>query len=242
MAYAILGLCLLVGGYVLLRWYVSADPKAVARILRWTLALLAAGFGLYLFVAGRYALGAFMVAGLLPMLMRSRGLWQRMKSAAGPSPGQTSEIKTRFLHMELDHDSGTMRGRVLDGAFEGRNLDELDLQQLLVLWQFCHAGDEQSASVLEAYLDRLHGESWREAASAGPGETGGSGAGSGGGAAGRSLSRDEAYEILGLEPGASDSEIREAHRRLMQGIHPDHGGSNYLAAQINRAKDRLLQA
>jgi DnaJ family protein C protein 19 len=54
------------------------------------------------------------------------------------------------------------------------------------------------------------------------------------------MSRDEAYEVLGLHPGASETEIKEAHRRLMRGAHPDAGGSDWLAARINQARDILL--
>jgi DnaJ homolog subfamily C member 19 len=54
------------------------------------------------------------------------------------------------------------------------------------------------------------------------------------------MTREEAFEVLGLQPGASESDIREAHRRLMRGAHPDAGGSDWLAARINQARDILL--
>ena len=210
----------------------------VARALRWTAAIVGGIVAIFLIFFGRQLIAALLLP-LLPllllMLLRSRALWRRMKAAAGPTAGQASEIATRFLKMTLDHDSGEMSGEVLDGRFAGRRLEQLDLAELVELWRECRAEDAQSAAVLEAYLDRTQGEAWREAAGAAPG---GNGAATGGG----SMTRDEAYGILGLEPGANEAEIREAHRRLMQKIHPDHGGSNYLAAKINEAKDLLLES
>ena len=235
-AYFILGLALLVGFVLIGRWFVGADPKVVAKALRWTLAGLGVVLILLLVFAWRQALIA-----LLPMLvivlLPSRALRQRIKAAAGPRSGQTSEIATRFLKMTLDHDSGVMSGEVLEGRFAGRRLDELELDELVELWRECHAADRQSAALLEAYLDRSQGEAWREAAGA---AAGGEGAGAGGG--GGAMSQEEAYSILGLEAGASKDEVRDAHRRLVQKVHPDHGGSNYLAAKINQAKDLLLGA
>ncbi len=236
-AYFILGLCLLVGFILLARWFVVAEPRKVVVLARWVLAILGLIIGGYLLWGGFQGLAALALFFMLPALMRWRMIWNRLKAAQGPSPGQASEVETRFFRMILDHDSGVMTGLVKEGRFRGRALEDLGIEELVDLWAECRAEDAQSAAVLEAYLDRTHGEAWREAAERG---YGGAGAGprppSGEGA----MSQEEAYEILGLEPGASPEETREAHRRLMQKIHPDHGGSNYLAAKINQAKARLL--
>ena len=234
-AYFILGLALLVGLIFTARWFVSADPAQVAKMARWSLAGVAVVAGLFLIFAGRHILLAFLLPLLIPLLMRSRLLWRRMKAAAGPTPGQTSEVTTRYLRMVLHHDSGEMIGEVVEGTFAGRRLDQLDEAELLALWGECRAADAQSAAVLEAYLDRTLGVAWREAAGAGPSEDG-----SGPGAGGEAMTKGDAYAILGLEPGAGDEEIRAAHHRLMLKVHPDHGGSNYLAAKINHAKELLL--
>ena len=55
-----------------------------------------------------------------------------------------------------------------------------------------------------------------------------------------SMSREEAYEVLGLTPGASREQVMDAHKRLIQKMHPDRGGSNYLAAKLNQARETLL--
>ena len=214
-----------------------AEPRKVVVLARWVLAILGLIVGGYLLWGGFQALAALALFFMLPALMRWRMIWNRLKAAQGPSPGQASEVETRFFKMTLDHDSGVMTGLVKEGRFRGRALEDLGIEELVDLWAECRAEDAQSAAVLEAYLDRTQGEAWREAAQR---DYGGAGAGprppSGQGA----MSQEEAHEILGLEPGASPEEIHEAHRRLMQKIHPDHGGSNYLAAKINQAKARLL--
>ncbi len=232
-AYFLLGVCLLAGFILLGFWFVRTEPKKVVSLMRWVLAILGLIILGYLIWGGRHVLAILTLPLLLPMLRNLRAVRARMRAARGPSPGHASEVETRFLRMTLDHDSGEMTGRVTEGRFAGRALDELELADLIALWAECRAEDAQSAAVLEAYLDRTQGEAWREAAAqggAGPRAPAGAGA----------MSQDEACDILGLEPGASRAAIREAHRRLMQKVHPDHGGSNYLAAKINQAKTLLL--
>jgi hypothetical protein len=233
-AYFILGICLLIGFILLGFWFVRTEPKKVISLLRWVLAILGLLLGGYLLWGGVRAWAVMALPLLLPLLMNWRAIRARLRAARGPSPGQASEVETRFLRMTLDHDSGIMTGRVTQGRFAGRLLDDLELDDLIALWAECRAEDAQSAAVLEAFLDRTQGEAWREAAAQG-------GAGAGPRAPrGGAMSAEEAYEILGLEPGAGRKAIHEAHRRLMQKVHPDHGGSNYLAAKINQAKALLL--
>ncbi|MCH2394053.1 DnaJ domain-containing protein [Oceanibaculum sp.] len=238
MPYLILGLALLLGLLLAARWLASAEPKKVASALKWSAAvLLVAAVGI-LFVRGQLGYLIALAGGLIPFILRWRGILQSVRNAAkaaqGPTRGQSSEIVTRLLSMRLDHDSGEMHGHVLEGPFRNRSLDTLSDAEMAALLSECHGADAQSAQVLEAYLDRMRGPDWRESfgaetASEEPRQP-----------AGGSMTTDQAREILGVGPDATPQEIREAHRRLMLANHPDHGGSTYLAAQINRAKDVLL--
>ena len=233
--YFILGLALFVGLWLLGKWFIGADPKAVIRGLRWTAAIFVAVVLFYVLILGSWNLLLAALGGLFPLLMATLLQRRRLKAGRGPSPGQQSEVKTGYLSMTLDHDSGEMTGRVLKGSFAGASLDELNKADLLSLWQECRGEDPQSAAVLEAYLDRHHGDAWREAAESRFGTGGGPAPGSG------EMSEEEALEILGLEKNPSRADINDAHRRLMQKVHPDRGGSNYLASKINEAKDLLLR-
>lgn len=133
--------------------------------------------------------------------------------------------------MRLDLETGRVSGRVLKGLFKGREIERLKPEELALLWQDCRIADPQSAQILEAYLDQTH-PNWREDVKRGEERFSG-------GADGR-MRVEEAYEILGLELGATAEQVRKAHRELMLRLHPDRGGSTYLSAKINEAKDVLL--
>jgi hypothetical protein len=245
-SYFILGVALLAGLLLAGRWFATANPKTLVKVVKVLAIGLIVAVAVFFAVTGRLAWALMTLPALLPWFMRLRLLartaknFSRMAAGAtggpGAGTGQTSEVETKFLRMHLDHDSGMMSGAVIKGTFIGRELDDLSLDELIDLLEICWVEDQQSAQVLEAYLDRAH-ENWRETGR-GPGKDG---AGAGAGAAGSAtMTRNEAYEILGLEPGADGEAIKEAHHRLIAGIHPDHGGSTYLAAKINQAKDVLL--
>jgi hypothetical protein len=148
------------------------------------------------------------------------------------SAGQVSRVRSAFLEMELDHDTGAMRGRILAGPHEGTALEALDVATLTGLLVDV---DEESRALLMAYLDRRE-PGWREHAQ----DDAATGAGRTGWGRGK-MTEEEAYQILGVQPGASAEEISRAHRSLMKKLHPDQGGTTYLAARVNEAKDVLLR-
>lgn len=237
MLFLVLGLAALIALVLVARWFLNADPKSVATAVRWIALGGGALLGLFLlFRVGTAALIPIVLSTLF-LLRRRRGLFGArgfagFGGATSPSPGQTSEVETATLRMALDHDTGEMQGTVLRGRFEGRELESMSFGELIQLLAECHANDEQSVSLLETYLDREQGPDWREHAKA-------EGA-HGGATANAPMTRDEAYEVLGLKPGASPEDVKEAHHRLMLKMHPDQGGSTYLASKINQAKDLLL--
>ena len=142
-------------------------------------------------------------------------LHQQRGTASTGTGGGNSEVETSILKMVLDHETGDLRGEVLDGQFSGRQLDDMDRPELETLLDYCRAQDTDSARLLESYLQRRFGGDWG------------------------SERKDGA--ALGLDEGAGREQIIEAHRKLMQKLHPDRGGNDYLAAKLNEAKDFLLR-
>lgn len=205
-----------------------------------------AGIGIVVVMAltGRLHFLFGLLAFLFPLLRRMLPslIMGRMGGAGGASAkaGNQSHVSSDILDMTLDHDSGTMSGNILKGPMAGWELADLGESEFLELLRYCREQDQDSARLLETYLDRRFGDSWRaddeqDADGSGAGDEAGHDESGGG-----PLTESEARDILGVEPGASREEIIRAHRRMMQKMHPDHGGSNYLAARINEAKERLL--
>ena len=240
-------IALLILAWLGYRWFMRTPPKQVSRSLKqaalWAVALIflilaMTGRMNWIVAAGAAALPfakrAFTLLRFLPTAKNLYGRYQASKSYRPPGGGQTSTVETRFLRMTLDHDSGNMDGEILEGGYEDRLLSQLSLNELLSLHTECQRDDPESALLLEAYLDHCHTQ-WREQPSAHtssytdskkPTST--------------TMAPEEAREILGVGKNASELEITQAHRRLMHKLHPDRGGSDYLASKINLAKDCLL--
>ena len=240
MARLLLLLAVFVGLFVLFRWLFRQPPRVIWQ----SLAVLVAVVLLVLVLTGRahwltavfaallpFVRGLLSLLNVWPLLRRLFGKTGAAKPSARGKAGQQSTVQSRYLRMTLDHDSGDIDGEVLEGAFAGKPLNRLGLEELLQLLAECQH-DEESVAMLQAYLDRVYGDTWRQQAGT-QGEQ----------RAARDMvemTRTEALQVLGLDDGASDDDIIEAHRRLMQKLHPDRGGSSYLAARINQAKDTLL--
>jgi DnaJ-domain-containing protein 1 len=239
----VLAIFVLVGLYFVARWFVSAQPLQILRALRWTGAMLLVVGLIAIVLSGRWNFIWALLFPAMPFLMRLRAINTMRKNARGPRAGQSSEVETRFLRMELDHDTGEMDGEVREGPWAGRRLSALKLGEMVELWRLCAGEDEQSRSVLETYMDRNHSD-WRDVAGgdAGDGQRD-SGNGSGGGASPwtqTGMSDAEAREILGVDENASDPDIETAYRNEMKRAHPDQGGSDWMAAKVNQAKDTLV--
>lgn len=224
MQFLLLGL-LLVAAVLLLRHGLTGRVKAK------TLRMLKTLIGGLLIIAGATLAvrGGFVYA--FPLVLA--GLYLVMTASApstAKSGGQTSSVTTEFLEMELDHDTGDIRGLVIKGIFKGRRIERLKPAELALLWHDVRVDDPASAQLIEAYLDSAF-PTWRDDMARGEQEMAGPD--------GR-MTKQEAYEILGLKPGASADAIRRAHKDLILKLHPDRGGSTYLASKINEAKAVLL--
>ncbi len=231
MAYLFAGIAVLVVLLLLARAFVAADPRSLVRALRYIVGIGMMVFGGALVLGRRWELGIPLIAAGFSAVALGR-IGPIDLGGTTKSPGSKSKVRSTYLDMELDHDTGAMSGRVKGGSYEGRQLDDLEEDDLRRLYREVGI-DSESLSLLEAYLDRRF-PGWREDFEGDPA------AGAGGASNAGPMTDEEAYQILGLAPGASEAEIRTAHRNLMKRVHPDQGGSTFLASKINEAKDRLL--
>ncbi|MFZ9036514.1 MAG: molecular chaperone DnaJ [Gammaproteobacteria bacterium] len=226
--------------FIIFRWLFRQPPRVYWQVI----AVLLAAVLLTLVVTGRahwltavfaamlpFVRGLMTLLGGIPLLKRVLAGMDAAKSRDAPSGGQTSTVQSKYIRMTLNHDSGDVNGEVLTGRFKGSRLDQMDLEALLQLLRECE-DDEESVALLQTYLEREHADSWQQQAGTQGQQQNYSATGE--------MSREEALQVLGLGADAGETEIIEAHRRLMQKLHPDRGGSAYLAAKINLAKDTLL--
>jgi hypothetical protein len=186
MSALIFGLVILVFALWALNVISKVDPKIGARVVKAAGGLLALAFAVFLGLRGEMGIAiplGILGLGLLGwMPFGPAGFGDRVRK----SSGGTSHVRSSYIEMELDHDSGAMRGRVLAGRYQGQALERLDVETLVALLTEI---DDESRSLLIAYLDRRHPR-WREHAQ---GDT----ATSRPTASSGKMSEQEAYQILG---------------------------------------------
>ncbi len=224
LVYAALGFTVLGLLYLAAQWFVTLPARQIAQALTTFAAVFSALASTGLLLTGRLGLAIVTISATM---MALRALRRSPRSTpADQAAGTASTVETELLSMRLDHATGEVEGLVRRGPHAGRELGTLGLRALVLLLEEARRDDPPSVPLLEAYLDRRQPD-WREQRET-PGAT--------------SATMDErtALAILGLLPGATPAQIKAAHRALMAKLHPDHGGSAYLAAQLNQARDLLL--
>ena len=232
-------MALVIGSILYITWYKPASAKQKKAIRNQTLIVGGIALLIMLALTGRLNPLIALIGAAVPLVMRVLSLVGFAKRASGmfnqfkgdsddePQTGQHSEVSTAFLHVSLDHNSGEIDGEILQGQFRGRQLKSLSFEEAVALYAHCANMDHDSARILETFMERRFGEDWHTKASAGR-------------AGDEEMTESEARAILGVEADATRDEIVSAHRRIIQKVHPDRGGSSYLATQLNRAKARLL--
>ena len=241
MTYVLWGGAALLGVVLLYQLVMRSNLKKVAQYSRWIVGGAAALATAVLLLRGQIGIASITGYAAFSILKFGRiGPWSFESSQIGEDNAST--VKSRYIAMTLDHDTGTIEGRVVAGRFRGKDLLDLGEDDVRALLAEVSA-DSDSMALLETWLDKNRA-GWREQFEQGAWSGGGASPGAGTGAANQAPAVDpdaEAYEILGVRRGATEEEIRAAYRKLMMGVHPDQGGSAYLAAKINAAKDRLLK-
>jgi len=233
----LVGLLLLVGLVMVIRWYASADTQSVLRFFKW-LAYVILGFLLIFFVfSGRLGWTFMALPALIPIFLRLRTAlrtyknFSKMMGLGGTqASNQTSDVETKTLKMSLNQDTGEMTGIILDGPNTGKKIEEMGREEIFQVVGYCLQNDHEAAQILEAYLDRSDPD-WRSSFYSNEQAPDSKVKG---------MERKEALQVLGLGDEATDLQIKKAYHNLISNLHPDKGGSAYLAAKINQAKETLL--
>jgi hypothetical protein len=174
--------------------------------------------------------GAFVfLRQILPWIIRALPFLNKLREQNTQS-GESS-IQTNHLSATLDHGSGHIDGEIIEGPHKGWLLSELSIMQLEDLLTHYQTEDEESAELLEAYIDQRRQQADQNTEQQRTANR----------AASDQSARAEALAILGLDEGSMEEEVVSAHRSLIQKLHPDRGGNDFLAAKINQAKDILLK-
>ena len=238
MIWILVGAAILAVILLFARWYVNAEPRDVVSALRYIglfFALIVLGIAI---VSGRVGILWLILLSVLPWLGRLRAFNRQVGKLKGPASGQHIDKRTKFVVLYVNPETGDMDGRVLAGPKAGMLLSDLGIDSLVTLYEAAVIEDDESAKILEDYLDRMHSKTWRsktksvkrlpDAAEVNIEVNGG-------------MTRSDAYEILGLQPGASKTEIECTSQALIDTGHPDESEAENIRRKVIQAKGILLE-
>jgi len=233
------GVAVLVVAVYLYSLYSQGEIRKLVRTLRWVIGGVLAAAAAFVGLRGNMMIAS--IIGFAAVGVLARGRLGPIDFGAGmSSPNNASTVRSRYFSMRLDHETGTVSGKVSEGLFAGRELASLSAEECWALYDEV-GEDPDSLALFESWLD-ANRSGWRDwfAEQFGMDTDGTADAGQSRTTASGVTAVEDAYEILGLAPGATADYVRKAHRTLMKKVHPDRGGSAFLAARINEAKDVLL--
>lgn len=217
-----------------------SNPRKRKELTRKALLWSIVGILILLAASGRMHWVGAALAALLPLIrpilffaLQNVPLLAAMykRYASGASAKTTSSVESDFLTMQLNHNTGELNGDILKGPHEGKQLSELDQAQLQELLRYYGLHDYDSARLLESYMEQRFEQDFESAEQSEKNSH----------IHQESMSQDEALAILGLDESADKADIIAAHRVLIQKLHPDRGGNDYLASKLNEARDLLLK-
>jgi hypothetical protein len=227
---------LLVVAFIAIVWLLikqlKSSPGEQRKKLLWKYGMAVAAIALILLaITGRiHWIGAVIAAlipiarQLFPLVLKFLPFLQQTRQQAQANTQNHNETVTATLRMRVNAQTQQLSGDIINGPFAGRSLDQLSLTQLQMLLEYCQQSDSASAKLLVNYLNQRFGNQWQQQQNR----------------QSSNMTKEEAYDLLGLTPDTNREAIIQAHRKLMQKVHPDRGGNDYLAAKINQAKDLLF--
>ncbi len=236
-------LLLLILGGILFWWHWNntPDPKQKKLLLQKTVIGVLVVTLLLLVLTGRVHWIGAVFAGILasfrqmlPLVLRYLPMLTQAYRQFSPksNPPNTSTVNSKIIVMTLDHITGKLSGKVLEGKYAGCKLDEMSNQDLQNLFQYCLETDMNSAKLLETYIAERFGDQFSDQSASDNNNNP---------QASNDMSVSEALQILGLDGEPDIDEVTEAYRKIMQKLHPDRGGNHYFAAKANQAREVLLK-
>lgn len=209
-------------------WFKAQDKQKQKRLAKYVIPSIIIIIAVLAMLSGRFNLMSLLIAFsplLLTLKVKPNTFRDFLKSFKQKKNNKDySEVQSMYLVMRLYHETHEIDGQVIKGCYQNTMLSQMNFQQLLDLLDECRV-DQDSYSLLVSYLKRNYADQWQQQNSYTDSNS--------------DMTIDEAYDVLGLDKGAKHADIVQAHRKLMQKLHPDRGGSGYLAAKVNYAKELL---